>query len=385
MTDALTGNLIHFSRYLRARGLSVVPQTSADLLAAANVVGLANRSDLYSAFRAVTVVRPEDLTVFDAAFNTFFALDPTDELKPPELIEINVHDRDRHRVAVPVMANHDVADPDGDDDVSQQLGASDVDRLGRKDFGDLTPEEQAEVRQLIARMVWQPADAASRRWASSRSGTKPDFRRTFRRAVGPDGDLMPLAYSDKRPRKRPLLVLADVSGSMERYSEMLLYFIHAAQGRLGRVEAFVFSTRLTRITREVRHRDPRVALHQVGSAVQDWSGGTRIGDALAHFNRKWARRVTRGGPIALIISDGWDRGEPELLRVEMGRLARSVRRVIWLNPLAGRPGYRPATRGMQAVLPFVDNLLSAASVSDLRDVVRLLESVPARRREVVRL
>jgi uncharacterized protein with von Willebrand factor type A (vWA) domain len=202
--------------------------------------------------------------------------------------------------------------------------------------------------------------------------------------VSHEGDLVPLAYSDRTPRRRPLLVIADVSGSMERYSEMLLYFVHAAQGRLGRVEAFVFSTHLTRITREVRHRDPRVALRHVSQKVDDWSGGTRIGEALRDLNWQWSRRVARGGPIAIIISDGWDRGDPDLLADEMARLARSVHRVVWLNPLAGRDGFAPETRGMRTVLPYVDHFLAAANVVDLATVVRLLESVPARRRELVR-
>jgi uncharacterized protein with von Willebrand factor type A (vWA) domain len=167
---------------------------------------------------------------------------------------------------------------------------------------------------------------------------------------------------------------------MERYVEMVLYFIHAARGRLGRMEAFVFSTRLTRITRQVRHRDPKIALSQVAVAVHDWAGGTRIGEALEEFNRRWSRRVARGGPIALIISDGWDRGDPALLRTQMATLARSVHRVVWLNPLAGRPGYTPETRGMQAALPHIDDFLPVANLRDLRDVVRLLESVPARKR-----
>ena len=194
---------------------------------------------------------------------------------------------------------------------------------------------------------------------------------------------MPLAYAQRRPRKRPLVVLADVSGSMERYTEMFLHFIHAAQGRLGRVEAFVFATRLTRISREIRQRDAFAALRRVGGAVEDWSGGTRIGESLEQFNREWSRRVTRGGAIGLVISDGWDTGSPDVLEREMARFARSMHRVVWLNPLAGRTGYAPETRGMRTVLPYVDDFLPAASLVDLKGVVRLLESVPSHRRRTV--
>jgi uncharacterized protein with von Willebrand factor type A (vWA) domain len=198
--------------------------------------------------------------------------------------------------------------------------------------------------------------------------------------VRTEGDLLLPAYTERRTRRRPLIFIADVSGSMERYTEMLLYFAHAARGRLGRMDAFVFSTRLTRITRQLQRRSPSEAIAEVAASVQDWSGGTRIGEALECFNRRWARRVTSGGPIAVIVSDGWDRGAPELLRTEMARLSRSVHRVVWLNPLSYRPGFAPETRGMRAALPYVDDFLPAGRLCDLVSVVELLESVPARRR-----
>jgi hypothetical protein len=166
---------------------------------------------------------------------------------------------------------------------------------------------------------------------------------------------------------------------MERYAEMLLYFAHSARGRLGRLEAFVFSTHLTRITRQLQRRDPASAISEVAQAVTDWSSGTRIGEAIAAFNRNWSRRVGRGGPIALIVSDGWDRGDPEVLSREMARLRRSVHRVMWLNPIAGRVGYMPLTRGMKAALPHVDDFLPVTNLSNLEAVVRVLESVSAHR------
>jgi hypothetical protein len=159
---------------------------------------------------------------------------------------------------------------------------------------------------------------------------------------------------------------------------MLLYFAHAARGRLGPSEAFVFSTHLTRITRQLARRDPSTAIAEVSEAVDDWSSGTKIGEAISDFNRRWSRRVTRGGPIVIVVSDGWDRGEPELLAEELSRLRRTVHRIIWLNPLAGRAGYAPETRGMQAALPFIDDFLPSANLNDLRTVIELLESVPAR-------
>ena len=378
MADPFVHNLVLFSRYLRAHGLGVVPDTTSDLVEAAKAVGLANRGDTYHAFRAMTVSRPEEIPVFDAAFELFFgsggrsipAMDP---------IELSVHQRGpRVHLIAPTTVTADMGGEDPSD-VSDQVGASAVERLATRDFSDLTTEEYAEVQRLIARMVWQPADAFSRRWAPSSKGSRPDLRRTLRAMTGPTRDLMPLALNAPKPRRRPLLVIADISGSMERYTEMLLYFVHAARGRLGRVEAFVFSTGLSRITRELRHRDPRVALSEVGAAVHDWSSGTLIGAAFEEFNRTWSRRVTRGGPVALVISDGWDRGDPSLLRKEFATFARSVHRVVWLNPLAGRAGFEPETRGLKAVLPYVDDFMPVGNLADLTAVVRLLESVPKRK------
>lgn len=193
---------------------------------------------------------------------------------------------------------------------------------------------------------------------------------------------MKLEFVERKRRRRPLIIIADVSGSMERYTEMLLYFAHAARGRLGRLEAFVFATHLTRITRQLERRDPSLAITEVAGTVSDWSSGTRIGEAIASFNRNWSRRVGRGGPVAVIISDGWDRGDPVLLATEMARLHRSVHRVIWLNPLAGRPAYAPLTRGMKAALPYVDDFLPVTNFSNLETVVAVLESISSHTRPV---
>jgi len=377
MAEALTHNLVHFTRLLRAQGLRAVPDTTAALVEAAGVVGLQDRDDAYHAFRAVVISRPEDIALFDQAFELFFGSGRG--WTPMEPIELKVHPRGpRAHVIAPTTVRADLGGEEPAE-VTDQLGASVIERLSYRDFSELTPAEYASVQQLIARMAWRPADTRSRRWTPSPAGSRPDLRRTARRIVGPGGDLMPLAMAGPKPRRRPLLVIADVSGSMERYTEMLLYFIHAARGRLGRVEAFVFSTLLSRITRELQHRDPKVALARVGSVVDGWAGGTLIGSALGEFNRSWSRRVVRGGPVAIIISDGWDRGEPELLRTEMASLARSVHRVVWLNPLAGRTGFAAETRGMRAVLPFVDDFMPVGNLSDLTAVVRLLESVPKHR------
>jgi uncharacterized protein with von Willebrand factor type A (vWA) domain len=170
-------------------------------------------------------------------------------------------------------------------------------------------------------------------------------------------------------------VIADISGSMERYSELFLVFSHASLHKMRHVEVFTFATGLTRITEDLRRSNARIALDRAGRTVKDWSGGTKIGESIEEWNRNWSRRLARGGPVVLILSDGWDCGDPALLSTEMARLSRSVHKVIWLNPLAARAGFEPATRGMKAVLPHIDHLLPAASVNDLKGVVRLLEAI----------
>ncbi len=375
--EAFSANLVHFVRYLRALGLIVGPETARDLAVAADSVGLTSRTDTYQAFKAVATARAGDAEPFDQAFELFFGVEGVTTDSQPDIAFVSRRDR-ATRASLPTLAAHELGDVDSEEVVADIGGGSYADRLAKRDFGTLNQNEREEVRRLISRMIWRPADTLSRRWVSDRRGDRPHLRKTFSNLTRPEGDLIPLEYMARRPRRRPLVVLADISGSMELYAEMFLHFIHAAQGRLGRVEAFVFATRLSHITREMRRRDPTHALSRVSASVDDWSGGTRIGEALGHFNHGWSRRVARGGAVGLIISDGWDTGDPAVLEKEMARFARGVHRVVWLNPLAARPGYAPEARGMRTVLPFIDDFLPASSVLDLREVVQLLESLPSR-------
>jgi uncharacterized protein with von Willebrand factor type A (vWA) domain len=367
-----TASVVRFGRLLRERGFSVVPDTAADMLSALNAVDVARSDDVRAALKAVTVTNPQQSALFDQCFDAFFA----DAQMPPEEGDEVDDDDEVLRVESWTIRSPSVGDDeDVDEEVSDQVGASSMRRFASRDFSDMDDGELERARRLVANMQWQPSSVKSRRWAADNTGVRPDMRRTLRRSVGPRGDLLELAMSDRRLRRRPLIVIADVSGSMEAYAEMMLTFAHAARARIQRVETFAFSTHLTRITWELSRRNVRDALSKVSGAVDDWSGGTKIGEAIATFNRTWSRRVCRGGPVLLIVSDGWDCGDPALLRQEMARLSRSVHRVVWLNPLAGRPGYAPETRGMQAVLPYVDDFLPAANLIDLREVVDLLESI----------
>lgn len=369
MTTVPVDRIARLGRRLRAAGLTVTPDTIADMVRAADLVGYDRPDDLHAALRAVVCNDPSQFPVFDRIVAAHLGLMP----------EPSVDDRVAMVPATALLGLGADAQPDQVEDVEVAVGASAAETLAHRDFGDLDASEADAVRRLIATMAWRPPDRRTRRRHRHRRGDRPDLRRSLRAATGPEGDLMPLQWTTRTTKRRPVIVIADISGSMERYAEMFLVFAHAARHVLGTLEAFVFSTRLTRITHSLERRDVSRALADVGGRVDDWSGGTKIGEALATFNKEWSRRVCRGGPVVIVLSDGWDCGDPDLLRREMARLSRSVSRVVWLNPLAGREGYAPETRGMRAVLPFVDDFLPAATVADLTELVGLLETLEGAR------
>lgn len=364
-------DLTSFAEALRSKGLTVTPDQVSDMARSLGHVDVADRGQVYAALRALSITDPAHRVPFDEVFRQFFEgfrqPGPTTE-QHSRLASAQVMKPLIQTVPESVVS-----------ETRTETGASAIENLESKDFAELDDDELVEARRLVMTMVWEPTAFKTRRWLRATTGPKPDLRRTLHGAVGPEGDLMQIALKKRRLRQRPLIIIADISGSMEKYADLFLVFAHAAQTRLDNVEVFTFSTELTRITEDLRKRDTRAALASVTSTVRDWSGGTKIGETLASWNQQWSRRLARGGPVALILSDGWDCGEPSLLSEEMARLARSVHVVIWLNPLAARAEYRPATRGMKAVLPHIDHLLPAASVQDLRGVVRLLDTLTLRR------
>ena len=244
-----------------------------------------------------------------------------------------------------------------------------------KDFAQFTEEEIAQAKAIIARFDWDLGTRQTRRWTPGR-GTRPDMRRVVRQNLRYGGEPIAIPTRERRLVRRPLVLLCDVSGSMERYTRVLLHFAHSLARGFERVEAFLFATRLTRVTPEIARHGVDVAVTKVQRRVPDWGGGTRIGDALHRFHVDWARRVLGHGPVVLLISDGWDRGEPELVRKEMSRLQRSCHRLIWLNPLLGSPDYLPLTRGMQAALPFVDDFLPVHNLVSLEALAEHLNALP---------
>jgi uncharacterized protein len=244
---------------------------------------------------------------------------------------------------------------------------SDVARLADKDFAQFTASEIALARAAFEHLAWTHGERRTHRWIPG-PGSQVDVRRALRRSLRTGGEVLRLFRRQRRIRLRSIVLLCDISGSMERYSRMLLQFAHGLARRDRRLEAFLFSTRLTRVTAEITGRPLDDAVAAVSRVVPDWYGGTRIGDAIREFHQRWRRRVLHGGPVVLLISDGWDRGDPHVLRREIARLQRSCHRLVWLNPLIGTPGYAPLTRGLQCALPFVDDFLPARTLNNLVDL-----------------
>lgn len=375
----LVHNLLVFGRLLRRLGLEVHVGRLLDVVEALQHVDLGTRDEVFHTCRSLLVYRHDDLPLFDRAFDMFWR-----KAGVGLMVTLSDERRDRARAGGARMEGpFNLSDAPGDEDAGREpAGAqrtwSDAAALAAKDFADFTPEEAGLARVALERLIWQPGVRRTRRWVAGR-GSRVDLRRALARSLRSGGDLVVLPRRRRRPRPRPVVLLCDVSGSMERYSRMLVQFAHALARRHRRVEAFVFSTALTRITLQLRARRPNDALAAIAAAVPGWSGGTRIGGALREFHQHWSRRALRGGPVVLLISDGWDRGDPVMLREQVARLQRSCHRLIWLSPLIGTTGYEPLTRGLAAALPFVDDFLPARTLTNLADLALHLNALPAGR------
>ena len=364
---------------LRAGGVRV---GVGELLAAHRALAAvdpASRRDSYHALRTVLCSRHDDLEVFDAAFLECFgdAGDrvPRESRLPDEMdmaklvlpmAPVPPDEPGREREPTPL-------DPD-----PQPVAWSTIELLRDKDFADFTAAERDAARALIQRLAQRGPRRASRRTRPAlRRGPRPagarqDLRRTMRSSLRYGGEPVERRWRERTDRPRPVVLVCDVSGSMEAYARMLVQYMQASVAARRRVEAFAFGTRLTRITHELRGRDSGAAVARAAAAVADWSGGTRIGESLAALNRQHARDVGRGAAV-VILSDGWDRGDPIQLQMEMEHLSRVAHSVVWLNPLKASPEYEPLTRGMQAALPHVDHFLAGNSIASLEELADLLE------------
>ena len=371
----LLENLLRFGGILRRAGLDVHTARMLDLVEALGYVDLASRDDVYHACRTLLVHRPEQMAIFDAAFAAFWQRHGEDVAAAERSRDQAGGARAEVMAADGLLAASDTDATSDQAPISQGLKTwSDLAVLAEKDFAVLTAAELAEARVALSRLVWTPGERRTRRWVAG-YGPRLDIRRAIADSVRTGGDVVRLRRQMRRLRPRPLVLLCDVSGSMERYSRMLLHFAHVIMSRHRRVEAFLFSTELSHITRQLRSPRPDAALAAVAHSVSDWSGGTRIGAALKSFRQRWSRRVLHGGPVVLLISDGWDRGDPHELAEQVAWLQRSCRRLIWLNPLIGTADYAPLTRGLQAALPFVDDFLPARTLTNLVDLAAHLNAL----------
>jgi uncharacterized protein with von Willebrand factor type A (vWA) domain len=372
---ALLDNILIFSRVLRRAGIEVHPGRVADLVQALRYVDMASRDDVYQSCRALLVHRYDQLAIFDVAFAAFWRVHHDairEAMRAKSAAESNLSVIEIENLLVTERTE----DPSGRaiPESGQVKVWSDRQGLATRDFAAFTAEELARARSALSQLVWTPGQRRTRRWVSGR-GPRIDLRRALARSLRTGGDVVTLPRRRRRLRPRPLVLLCDVSGSMEHYSRMLLHFAHALTRRHRRVETFLFSTTLTRVTRQLQARGADAALAAVSAAVTDWSGGTRIGAVLREFHQRWGRRVLNGGPVVLLVSDGWDRGDPAELRESIARLQRSCHRLIWLNPLIGTAGYAPLTRGLQAALPFVDDFLPARTLNNLSELALHLNAI----------
>lgn len=388
----LLAHILQFGRMLRLMGVNVSLSQMLDLVTALGYVSITDRDSFYYSARALLVNRREDLPVFDQAFRIFWEMqqpEKRDPTKPTKPKRVRLPERPMEGLSAGPVRHEPSelgAQPeDGDQQVPAQKFThtySPAEVLRHKDFNEMTWEEIQEAKRAIASLQWKLGQRRTRRYHTGPKG-RLNLRSIVRDNLSSGGEPLKLAYRLRIHRPRPLVILCDISGSMERYSRMLLHFIHALTHGMKDVpvEAFVFGTRLTRITHHLRHRDVDESMDEVSKAVLDWSGGTRIGEALKAFNFRWARRVLGSGAVVLVISDGWDRGDIDLLRREVARLQRSCHRLIWLNPLLGTPGFRPDQRGMVAALPFIDDFLPGHNLASLEQMAAILSSVGMARPE----
>jgi uncharacterized protein with von Willebrand factor type A (vWA) domain len=366
----VTGRLAMLVASMRAGG---VRAGVGELLAAHRALAAvdpASRREAYFALRAALCSRHEDLEVFDAAFEVTFGAEPLSTAQET-LGDVG------HTVLPKAPAPPPPGEgPDPGDELEIEPAPaawSDVELLKDKDFARYTDAERARARRLVLQLgVRGPTRLSRRTRATRRRGDHPDHRATMRASLRYGGEPLERRWREPTRRPRPLVLVIDVSGSMEPYARMLLTYVHACVVARRRVEAFAFGTRLTRLTRELGRRDPDAAFERAADAVTDWDGGTRIGASLSELNRLHGRRIGRGS-VVVILSDGWDRGDPEELAAEMARLSRCAHRLVWLNPLKSQPGYEPLTRGMVAALPHVDAFLAGSSVRSLEELASLME------------
>ena len=361
--------LVEFGRALRAKGLAIGSGDILTYCAAMAPLDPTDLLDLYWAGRTTMVVRREDLPTYDEVFKAFFL---ASDAPVQKMLKIKAQAAAEAEAAFEIPA----AEPSGKEQEEEALlglMASNVETLKHRSFSECTDEELAAIRRIMARIKFTPPKRRTRRTRTSVDGRRPDMRRTIRESMRTNGEMVDLYWRRRRVRLRPLILILDVSGSMSDYSRALLQFAYSAKRASQKVEVFCFGTRLTQVTKPLQTRKPDEALERAAKLVVDWEGGTRIGESIDKFVRKWGRRGMCRGGVVVICSDGLDRGDPELLSDSMERLSRLCHNIVWMNPHKGdNADYQPQTVGMLAAQPHIDVLLSGHDLSSLEELATLL-------------
>ena len=380
---ALAINIMHFARALRAAGLPIGPGAALDAIEAVEVAGVRNRADFRAALEAVLVKKHEHAPVFDEAFRIFWRrrgfleqlialMSPVDQPANGQGAEIEKPAAAAARVAEALMGKREPEREESSVTYDQSFTVSEAELLQRKDFAQMSAKEIADAIRAIASLDLSGDERRTRRFSPDHRGARIDLRRTLRQSMRGGGHFIDLARTTRQTRKPPIVILCDISGSMNEYTRVFLHFFHALTEKRGRVHTFLFGTRLTNVTRALRHKDPDEALAQCSGEVLDWSGGTRIGQCLRQFNRDWSRRVLGQGATVLLFTDGLEReGVAELSR-EMERLHKSARRVVWLNPLLRFDRFEPRAQGVRAILPNVDEFRPVHNLASVAALVAAL-------------
>ena len=378
-------NILYFARALRTAGIPVGPGAVLDALEALSVARIGTRDDFYWTLHAVFVKRHEHSVLFDQAFRIFFRkrgyIEKMIASMLPEMMSGSpkAPPPGTQRIQEALFSGLDQRDQQKSDvEIDARMTVSDREVLQKKDFAQMTVAEIAAAKEAIARLTLPLDEVRTRRLVPHRHGHLIDIRRTLRASMKAGGAVIDLKYLGPRVKEPPIVALLDISGSMSQYTRLFLHFLHAVTDARKRVTTFLFGTRLTNVTRAIRQRDPDEALAACSANVADWSGGTRIASSLHAFNKHWARRVLGQGAVVLLITDGLERDADDSLAFEMDRLHRSCRRLIWLNPLLRFHGFEARAKGVQTMLPHVDELRPIHNLDSMTELLRALSGAPAK-------
>lgn len=385
-TGYLLDNILSFVAMMRTSGISVSTEQTMNLMQALTWIDIGEREQVYYAARDLLINRYEHLRLFDVLFNRFWrnqAMAVSSNSGTQKTPHAPRHDRKHHQPLLMSYLGQKANANDPEIEVGDKSGTfSNLEMIQQKNFSDMSEIELQTVREVIQAMRWGVSLRETRRYTPTASGERLHLRKILSDASRTGGVPLTISYQSRKIKQRPIVLIADISGSMEKYTRLVLQFFYCMSHSIHQVESFVFGTRLTRITPQLKLKNVDRAIDQAAREVVDWSGGTRIGESLHEFNRKWSKRVLRRGAIVVIVSDGWERDNADLLQKEMRYLQLRCHRLIWMNPLSGRSTYEPLVSGMQAALRYIDDFLPIHNLQSLRILAEHLMKLNIRRSNV---